>query len=259
MEKTDKPLIEKILEVENHNLNIERYRKMYSCACIIYGGKETTANNYDIARQVMELHPEITKENYTRMPNTLQIEQKKLRSKIQEVKEKIKDYEPAWARNQAEIQLNPEPKPTKKMLSEEEIQRISDLKHQYIYQFCVNEYLKKLPDVSYKARSEYDNANGMLGVYRASIEKYSEIEEQTRKTINPIKKTAKKKELAKQGDIACKDADTLCRYFNISLVYNGRKLSTSNVTSEHLYAIYENARSLLPQKKEAMEAEKRRN
>lgn len=158
-----------------------------------------------------------------------------------------------------ELIAPPEPNPVKKLLSETDISRISDLKDKYIYQFCANEFLKNLPDVSYKAKSKYDNANGMLGVYRASIEKYSEIEAQTKKTINPLKKVAKKKELAEQGDKACKDANTLCRYFDISLVYNGRKLSTSNVTSEHLYAIYENARSLLPQKKEDMEAEKRRN
>lgn len=153
----------------------------------------------------------------------------------------------------------PQPQPEKKLFSETDIIRITDLKDQYIYQFCANEFLKSLTDVSYKAKSEYDNANGMLGVYRETIGKYSEIEEQTKKTINPLKKVAKKKELAEQGDKACKDANTLCRYFDISLVYNGRKLSTSNVTSEHLFAIYAKANSLLPQKKEDMKAEKRQN
>lgn len=158
-----------------------------------------------------------------------------------------------------ELIAPPEPNPVKKLLSETDIIRISDLKDQYIYQYCANEFLKSRPDVSYKAKSEYDNANGMLGVYRETIGKYSEIEEQTKKTINPLKKVAKKKELAEQGDKACKDANTLCRYFDISLVYNGRKLSTSNVTSEHLFAIYTKANSLLPQKKEDMKAEKGQN
>lgn len=259
MEKANKSLIEKMLEIEKSRKNLEMYSKLHSCACIIYGGRETSASNYDIARQVIEMHKEVTKDNYKLMPQAIKAEQQRIMAMVHKVREKYKNYEPVWAKNQTEIQSKSEPKPAKKMLSEEEIQRISDLKDQYIYQYCVNEYLKKLPDVSYKAKSEYDNANVMLGVYRASIEKYSEIEAQTRKTINPIKKSAKKKELAEQGNKACKDADTICKCFDISLVYNGRKLSTSNVTSEHLYAIYENAQSLLPLKKEAMEAEKRRN
>lgn len=158
-----------------------------------------------------------------------------------------------------ELIAPPEPNPVKKLLSETDIIRITDLKDQYIYQFCANEFLKSRPDMSYEAKSEYDNANRILGVYRETIGKYSEIEEQTKKTINPLKKVAKKKELAEQGNKACKEADTLCRYFDISLVYNGRKLSHSNVTSEHLFAIYAKANSLLPQKKEDMKAEKGQN
>lgn len=158
-----------------------------------------------------------------------------------------------------EIIAPPQPKPEKKLFSETDIIRITDLKDQYIYQFCANEFLKSRPDVSYKAKSEYDNANRMLGVYRETIGKYSEIEEQTKKTINPLKKVAKKKELAEQGNKACKEADTLCRHFDISLVYNGRKLSPINVTSEHLFSIYAKANSILPQKKEDMKAEKGQN
>lgn len=67
-------------KIETEKLNIERYKKLHFCACVIYGGKEVNDNDYDIARQVMELHPEITKENYKRMPNTLQIEQEKLKN-----------------------------------------------------------------------------------------------------------------------------------------------------------------------------------
>lgn len=158
-----------------------------------------------------------------------------------------------------ELIAPPEPNPVKKLLSETDIIRITDLKDQYIYQFCANEFLKSRPDMSYEAKSEYDNANRILGVYRETIGKYSEIEEQTKKTINPLKKVAKKKELAEQGNKACKEADTLCRYFDISLVYNGRKLSPSNVTSEHLFSIYAKANSILPKKKEDMKAEKGQN
>lgn len=67
-------------KIETEKLNIERYKKLHFCACVIYGGKEVNNNDYDIAKQVMELHPEITKENYKRMPNTLQIEQEKLKN-----------------------------------------------------------------------------------------------------------------------------------------------------------------------------------
>ncbi len=67
-------------KIETEKLNIERYKKLHFCACVIYGGKEVNNNDYDIARQVMELHPEITIENYKRMPNTLQIEQEKLKN-----------------------------------------------------------------------------------------------------------------------------------------------------------------------------------
>ena len=140
-----------------------------------------------------------------------------------------------------------------------EITNIVDLKDQYIYQYCANEYLKSTSDVSYKAKEEYDKATKTLDMYGRTIGKYKEMEEQTRKIINPIKKRAMKKELAEQGDIAYRHAGLICECFNMTTAYNGRRLTTDNITTDHLYGIYEKARCILPQKKEQMKAEKRQN
>lgn len=158
-----------------------------------------------------------------------------------------------------ELIAPPELNPVKKLLSETDISRISDLKNKYIYQFCANEFLKSRPDVSYKAKEEYDKATKTLDMYGRTIGKYKEMEEQTRKIINPIKKRAMKEELAEQGDIAYRHAGLICECFNMTTAYNGRRLTTDNITTDHLYGIYEKARCILPQKKEQMKAEKRQN
>lgn len=159
----------------------------------------------------------------------------------------------------AATQPKSEPTLAKKRLSDVEITNIVDLKDQYVYQYCANEYLKSTSDVSYKAKEEYDKATKTLDMYGRTIGKYTEMEEQTRKIINPIKKRAMKKELAEQGDIAYRHAGLICECFNMTTAYNGRRLTTDNITTDHLYGIYEKARCILPQKKEQMEAEKRQN
>lgn len=159
----------------------------------------------------------------------------------------------------AATQPKSEPTPAKKRLSDVEITNIVDLKDQYVYQYCANEYLKSTSDVSYKAKEEYDKATKTLDMYGRTIGKYKEMEEQTRKIINPIKKRAMKEELAEQGDIAYRHAGLICECFNMTTAYNGRRLTTDNITTDHLYGIYEKARCILPQKKEQMKAEKRQN
>lgn len=153
----------------------------------------------------------------------------------------------------------PTPTPAKKMLSDVEIVNIVDLKNQYVHQYCANEYLKSTSDVSHKAKDDYDKANKTLDMYRETIKKYRETEELIRKTINPIKKRTMKKELAEQGNTAYRHAGLICGCFNMTTAYNGQRLTTDNITTDHLYGIYEKARGILPQLKELAETEKRQN
>ena len=61
------------------------YSKLHSCACIIYGGRETSASNYDIARQVIEMHKEVTKDNYRLMPQAMKNENERIKNMEQEL------------------------------------------------------------------------------------------------------------------------------------------------------------------------------
>ncbi len=74
---------EKAIEVAKKNL--EMYSKLHSCACIIYGGRETSASNYDIARQVIEMHKEVTKDNYKLMPQAMKNENERIKNMEQEL------------------------------------------------------------------------------------------------------------------------------------------------------------------------------
>ena len=74
---------EKAIEIAKKNL--EMYSKLHSCACIIYGGRETSASNYDIARQVIEMHKEVTKDNYILMPQAMKNENERIKNMEQEL------------------------------------------------------------------------------------------------------------------------------------------------------------------------------
>ena len=74
---------EKAIEIAKKNL--EMYSKLHSCACIIYGGRETSASNYDIARQVIEMHKEVTKDNYKLMPQAMKNENERIKNMEQEL------------------------------------------------------------------------------------------------------------------------------------------------------------------------------
>ncbi len=67
---------EKAIDIAKKNL--EMYSKMHTCARIIYGNREATDKNYDIAKQVMELHPEVTKDNYMLMPQAMKTENERI-------------------------------------------------------------------------------------------------------------------------------------------------------------------------------------
>lgn len=67
---------EKAIDIAKKNL--EMYSKMHTCARIIYGNREATDKNYEIAKQVMELHPEVTKDNYMLMPQAMKTENERI-------------------------------------------------------------------------------------------------------------------------------------------------------------------------------------
>lgn len=332
----------KKIEIEKAPKIIEFISKLYRFACIVYGEKDVSSQDRELATKILQLSPRVNEQNYQTLPQVQTKEYLKVMDMVSDIKRENSDYDPSWIRmfvtdnegntlkhakasfyathikskngknmillpkaeksqideilENSEISINgkvtshnaisdckeiivsvdladkekaleliaatqpkSEPTPAKKRLSDVEITNIVDLKDQYIYQYCANEYLKSTSDVSYKAKEEYDKATKTLDMYGRTIGKYKDMEEQTRKIINPIKKRAMKKELAEQGDIAYRHAGLICECFNMTTAYNGRRLTTDNITTDHLYGIYEKARCILPQKKEQMKAEKRQN
>ena len=144
-------------------------------------------------------------------------------------------------------------------LSQEEIRSLADLKHQYIYQYCANEYLKNNGELQYSAQNEYEKSQKMIDNYTRTIDEYHNIETRIEDTFNPIKKISLRKELAEQGVKACAAAREIGFYFKTTLYYNNCELNTNNVTYDHLYAIKSYTNHDMSQKKAAMEKEKKNN
>ena len=144
-------------------------------------------------------------------------------------------------------------------LSQEEIRKLAELKHIYIYQYCANEYLKEYGESQDSAQKEYDYASALMGNYKRLINEYHDTEEQYEDTLNPIKSRKLRKLLMEQGSKACSVAMRLGAYFKISLYYNSWELNYSNVSYEHLDAIKSYTEHPLSQKKVAAEAEKQYN
>lgn len=151
------------------------------------------------------------------------------------------------------------PKLIKRKMSEEEMQRLSDLKHQYVFQYCANEYLKNTADIQYTAKNEYESSKAVADKFKGIAKEYYDIETKIEKTINPIKKMTLKRELAEQGEKACAYVGKVRHYFDVPLYYNSRELSLDNITSEHLYAICGYTDNPMSQKRKAMEAEQKHN
>lgn len=238
--QSERLLMEKKNEIEKLRGNIKVFLKMYACANIIYGGQKSTDKDYNIARQVMKLHPEITTKNYMQMSNTIEIEKKKLQDMVQGLQDYEKSIQP-------------------KKLSDEELKQLTKLKDSYIYHYCANEYLKNRQGVCHKAQKEYDEARVLTERYGKCISKYCDIENKIQNTLNPIKKHSLKNELAEQGEEACLLARKVCVRFKTTSYYNGREISENNVTSEHLYAIKRYTRCSMEKLEENMEKEKKAN
>lgn len=151
------------------------------------------------------------------------------------------------------------PKLIKRKMSEEEMQHLSDLKHQYVFQYCANEYLKNTADIQYTAKNEYESSKAVADKFKGIAKEYYDIETKIEKTINPIKKMTLKRELAEQGEKACAYVGKVRHYFDVPLYYNSRELSLDNITSEHLYAICGYTDNPMSQKRKAMEAEQKHN
>ena len=151
--------------------------------------------------------------------------------------------------------LRAEPKP----LNAQGLKKLEELRFQYIYQYCANEYLKENGIVQHSAQEDYDKAKALLSSYSEVIEAYREIEEKIEETINPIKKRSLRKELEAQGATAYTAAIDICDYFDITSVYNGNELKRDNFRSFHLFAIKGYTDHRMLEKKAAADEEKRTN
>ena len=144
-------------------------------------------------------------------------------------------------------------------MSQEEIRKLADLKHIYIYQYCANEYLREYGEPQDSAQKEYEYASAVMGRYTRLIDEYHDTEEQYEDTFNPIKSRKLRKLLEEQGGKACSAAMSVSSYFKVPLYYNNSELNYNNIDYEHLCAIKRYAEQPLSQKKEAAEAEIKAN
>ena len=194
-----------------------------------------------IAARLMSLGKEMTKRNELR-------EAAKGINRIDDIQFK--------AKVQSQI---PYPTTVQRKLSQEEIRKLAELKHIYIYQYCANEYLKEYGESQDSAQKEYDYASALMGNYKRLINEYHDTEEQYEDTLNPIKSRKLRKLLMEQGSKACSEAMSISSYFKVPLYYNNSELNYSNVSYEHLCAIASYAKQPLSQKKAAAESEKNAN
>lgn len=146
-----------------------------------------------------------------------------------------------------------------KLLNAQGLKKLEELRFQYIYQYCANEYLKENGIVQHSAQEDYDKAKALLSSYSEVIEAYRKIEEKIEETINPIKKRSLRKELEAQGATAYTAAIDICDYFDITSVYNGNELKRDNFRPFHLFAIKGYTDHRMLEKKVAADEEKRTN
>ena len=151
--------------------------------------------------------------------------------------------------------LRAEPKP----LDAQGLKKLEELRFQYIYQYCANEYLKEHVRIQHSAQEDYDKAKSLLSRYSKVIEAYRDIEEGIEETINPIKKRSLRNALEAQGETAYNAALGICDYFDITSVYNGKELKRDNFRSFHLFAIKGYTDHRMSEKKAAVEEENRTN
>ena len=151
--------------------------------------------------------------------------------------------------------LRAEPKP----LDAQGLKKLEELRFQYIYQYCANEYLKEHVRIQHSAQEDYDKAKSLLSRYSKVIEAYRDIEEGIEETINPIKKRSLRNALEAQGETAYNAALGICDYFDITSVYNGKELKRDNFSSFHLFAIKGYTDHRMSEKKAAVEEENRTN
>lgn len=201
----------KKIEIEKAPKIIEFISKLYRSACIVYGEKDVSSQDRELATKILQLSPRVNEQNYQTLPQVQTKEYLKVMDMVSDIKRENSDYDPSWIRmfvtdnegntlkhakasfyathikskngknmilipkaeksqideilENSEISINgkvtseladkekaleliaatqpkSEPTPAKKRLSDVEITNIVDLKDQYIYQYCANEYLK---------------------------------------------------------------------------------------------------------------------
>lgn len=145
-----------------------------------------------------------------------------------------------------------------KPISQETIDNIISLKKDYVAKYLIYCYLQATHKCL-EAQSAYQIAQSRVSTFKEYSAKLRELEEQIKKTINPIKKKKLRNDYRDTYDFLEVIADRVQSALKISLAYNGQELSYQTATPEHLNAILERTYAPLHQLELASNAEIKQN
>ena len=127
-------------------------------------------------------------------------------------------------------------KPQVQPISQECIDNLIELKKMYVAEYLIQHYVQTVHK-STKCQSEYQIAQDRVNTFKEYSAKLRELDEQIKKTINPIKKKKLLNEHKVTYDFLEVIASRVKSALKISLAYEGRDLSYQTATPEHLNAI----------------------
>lgn len=149
-------------------------------------------------------------------------------------------------------------KPQFQPISQETIDNIISLKKDYVSKYLICCYLQTTHK-STERQSEYQIAQGRVNTFKEYSVKLRELDEQIKKTINPIKKKKLRNEHKDTYDFLEVIADKVKSALKIPLAYEGQELSYQTATPEHLNAILERTYVPLHRLEQASDIEIKQN
>ena len=149
-------------------------------------------------------------------------------------------------------------KPKIQPISQEDIERIIQLKNDYAFKCSVYYYLKTA-HISTDCQESYQNAQQMVQEFKQSAKKVQELDDQIKKTINPFKKRHLRDERDDAAMQLERASHSLKSALDITLIYEGHDLDCYDAPKDHINAIIGYTKHPIYMKKDRMESEIKRN
>ncbi len=158
------------------------------------------------------------------------------------------------SKSQPVIQSEPEIQP----FSQENIEKIIQLKNDYAFK-CIVYYYLKTAHISTECQKSYQHAQRIVQEFMQSAKKVQDLNEQIKRTINPFKKKRLRNEQNNAAMQLERVAHSLQSTLDIPLVYEGDDLDCYSASENHINAIIGYTKHPIRMKKDSMKSEIKQN